>query len=163
MTDFPERVPGRPLWLVTLADLALLLLGFFVLLQAGKVDSTRLAQGVRAGFSAEAPPLPVAAMRIDGFAPGSAAVPGDLRDPGPWARAALADPRVSITVTGGAGATVTDVDPATGSPAILAADRARAIAARVAPLDPARVSVATATGPAVVTLTLAFTGERTRP
>ena len=162
MTDFPEHVPGRPLWLVTLADLALLLLGFFVLLQASKVDPARLAHGVRAGFTMEAPPLPVAAMRIDGFAPRSAVLPGGASGLGEWARAALADPRVSITVTGGAGAVAADVDPATGSPAILAADRARAVAALVAPLDPARVSVATATGPAAVTLTLAFTGERTR-
>ena len=100
-------------------------------------------------------------MRIDGFAPRSAALPGGASGLGAWARAALADPRVSITVTGGAGAVLTDVDPATGSPAILAIDRARAVAALVAPLDPARVSVATATGPAAVTLTLAFTGERT--
>jgi len=163
MIDLPERIPGRPLWLVTLADLALLLLGFFVLLQAGKVDPARLAHGVRAGFDAEAPPLPVAAMRIDGFAPRSAALPGAAHGVREWARAALVDPRVSITVTGGAGATATDVDPATGSPALLAADRARAVAAQVAPLDPARVSVATATGPAAVTLTLAFTGERTHP
>lgn len=158
---FPERIATRPLWLVTLADLALLLVGFFVLLQASKVAPVRLAHGVRAGFAAEAPPLPVSATRIDGFAAGSAALPATAAALTGWAEAQLADPRVSLTVTGGAGQAPGDVDRATGSATLLAIDRARAVAALIAPIAPARVAVATARGPAAVTITIAFTGERT--
>ncbi|WP_137788436.1 flagellar motor protein MotB [Sphingomonas sp. 3P27F8] len=43
--EFPARAPARPLWLMTLADLALLLVGFFVLLQANQtLDPHKLAE-----------------------------------------------------------------------------------------------------------------------
>ena len=63
MTMFDEDEPARAPWLVTLADLSLLLVGFFVFLQATQVDPAKLAAGIRAGFGAhEAAP---AAMSVD--------------------------------------------------------------------------------------------------
>ncbi|WP_306286416.1 flagellar motor protein MotB, partial [Sphingomonas sp. Ant20] len=108
--DYPEPQPGRPLWLITLADLALLLVGFFVLLQATQTASDRplapraLAAGLREGFgspatapadtarsrslAASAPravakptALPVAAAGMLDFAVGSAVL---LRHPIRW-------------------------------------------------------------------------------
>ena len=55
-----DVAPGRPLWLTTLADLSLLLVGFFVFLQASQtVDRQALAAGIRAGFDADAAPMTV--------------------------------------------------------------------------------------------------------
>lgn len=150
---------SRPLWLVTLADLALLLVGFFVLLQ---VRGDLVAEALHARFAAEDMPVPVAAERVVGFAPGRAA-PADLASLRGWAAEQLRDPRVSLTVTGAVDGSAADVDPLTRSGELLAADRARAVAARIAPLSPARVRVATATGARAVTVTLGFAGERTRP
>ena len=50
MTDdaLPDAPPARPLWLLTLADLALLLVGFFVLVQA--TDRQRPRQGLARRF-----------------------------------------------------------------------------------------------------------------
>ena len=70
--------------------------------------------------------------------------------------------------TNGNGATATDgaatdVDPATGSATLLAADRARTVAALLAPLvGPARLRIATDPLPRgrTATATLAFVGER---
>jgi hypothetical protein len=143
MIALPPLSPGRPLWLTTLADLALLLVGFLLLIQAlGRDDPARLAQALRAGFG-NAQPVAMAAM--DGFAPGSAALPRPPSDIAAWAQDVLADPRTSITVTGEA----PDTDPASGSSAILAADRARALAAALiaagAPAE--RIAVAARTGP----------------
>ncbi|MFS0772257.1 flagellar motor protein MotB [Sphingomonas sp. 1P08PE] len=163
--DWPEPVQSRPLWLVTLADLALLMVGFFVLIQASRVEPTSLARSLRSGFTELKPvetPMPVAANRLDGFASGSAALPGGSAAIVDWAREELRDPRVQLTVTGSADAATGDVDPATGSAAILAADRARAVAVDLAALAPARIAVATATGPRAVTITLAFAGEPVR-
>lgn len=154
--DDPLDPPAtRPLWLITLADLALLLVGFLVLIQATS-DRGALARGLRDGFGTPAveAPMPLAAAATD-FAPGSAA----LADPAPlvaWARDALADPRVVVSVTGSDGADV-----------LLATDRARAVLAALlaAGLPPRRLALLTARGPARATLTLAFAGEppRSRP
>jgi hypothetical protein len=150
MTDPLSPPAARPLWLVTLADLALLLVGFLVLLQA-TVDRPALARGLRDAFGSTEAPLPVAA-EIAAFAPGSAT----LAAPAPlvaWARAELRDPRVTITVTGSA-------EPHEGI--LLAADRARAVLAALVAADlPAdRLQLATARTPGrYATLTLAFTGE----
>ena len=46
---FPDATAAKPLWLITLADLALLLVGFFVLVQATSLDRAALAKGLRAG------------------------------------------------------------------------------------------------------------------
>ena len=156
-----RAAPSRPLWLVTLADLALLLVGFFVLLQ---VRGEGVAQALHARFAAEDTAIPVAAERGAGFAPGSAVATSDLARLRGWAAEQFRDPRVVLTVTGTVDGSAADVDPTTRSGEILAADRARLVAAAIAPLSPARVRVATATAHArAVTVTLGFAGERTAP
>ncbi|WP_245842151.1 MULTISPECIES: flagellar motor protein MotB [Sphingomonas] len=164
--DLPLPAPARPLWLVTLADLSLLLVGFFVLLQADRdLDPKRLAEGLAAGFGVTAAAMPVAGNAIDGFAPGSADLPRDPAALAAWAAAELRDPRVRLTVTGvadnapGHG----DVDPASGSAAVLAADRARATVAALsrAGVPDARIDITTALRPGrrAVIVTLAFAGD----
>ena len=67
--------------------------------------------------------MPVAAASLS-FAVGSAA-PTEP-DPlfGPWAREALADPRVRLSIVGSTDGSAADVDPVTHSAVVLAADRA---------------------------------------
>lgn len=167
--EFPASPQGRPLWLVTLADLALLLVGFFVLLQANQsLDRKALADGIRAGFGAApqamAPdPLAVAAAGVFDFAPGSAVLPKSVEALRAWAREAVSDPRVSLRVTASVDGTSRDVDPGTGSAAVLAADRARAVAAALAPVVPGRrLLIQTAEPPSrrQAVVTIAFTGEK---
>lgn len=165
--EFPVPTPARPLWLITLADLALLLVGFFVLLQANQqLDREALASGIRAGFGASAEarrpaPLPVAAAGMFNFAPGSAATPAAPDALVAWAHEAMRDPRVSLRVTASVDGTAIDVDPETRSAAVLAADRARAVAAVLAPVAANRIVILTAGRPSrrQVVVTLAFTGE----
>lgn len=159
--DWPDTPAARPLWLVTLADLALLLVGFLVLVAVHRGEPERIAAAMRRGFAAApaGPTVRIGANRLPGFAPGSAALPAQADAIVDWARAELRDPRVAVTVTGSAGATAADVDPQTGSAAILAVDRARALAVRIAPLAPGRIAVAAEGGPAAATLTLSFSGE----
>lgn len=160
---------GRPVWLTTLADLALLLLGFFVLVQATDgPNRARLAAALRAGFgvSAEKPPVvppsPMAmeTARVAGFARGSATLPSDLVPLIGWAQAAAHDPRVRITITGSARA---DEDQAV----LLAYDRARAVAGRLVSagaVSADRIEIKAiepgVTGRAEVTLALGFGGDR---
>lgn len=161
--DYPDAPATRALWLVTLADLALLLVGFFVLLQANQhLDRKALARGMREGFGvheADPAPIPVAADGIFDFAPGSATLPHAPDALVAWARDAARDPRVLVTVTGSVDGSAADVDPATRSAAILASDRARALAAAIAP---ARVAITTDQRPGrrAALVTLAFAGER---
>ncbi|MDF2494387.1 flagellar motor protein MotB [Sphingomonas sp.] len=165
--EFPAAVAVRPLWLVTLADLALLLVGFFVLLQANqKLDREALVQGIRAGFGVASQPvrpdpLPLAAAGMFGFAPGSAQLPSSPRSLLAWAREATRDPRVTLRVTAAVDGSAADVDPSTGSAAVLAADRARAVAAVLAPVADGRLVILTADRPSrrQVVVTLSFTGE----
>jgi len=161
--DFPEA-PARPVWLTTLADLALLLVGFFVFLQANQMDGQALAAGLRAGFgAAEAPPaMPVAIATVAGFAPGSAE-PGDMTAALDWARTAAADTRTRLRIGGEVDGSPQDVDPRTGSGAILAADRARAVAARLVAagaVAPDRIRISTATDKRRTVLTVGFEGDR---
>lgn len=159
--------PARPAWLVTLADLALLLVGFFVLLQANvAIPSRDLARGIAEGFGVDAAPaaMPVDAHAVAGFAAG-AATPADVSaDVIAWARQATRDPRVALTVTGSVDGTAGDVDASTGSAAILAADRARAVLSRLAQagVPVARAALSTTARPAGrrVLVTLAFAGEK---
>lgn len=158
--DLLSPPPGKPLWLVTLADLALLLVGFLVLIQA-TTDRAALARGIREGFGAsEAAPPPVPPMPVDAVAAAFAPGVATLAEPAPliaWARQALRDPRITLAVTGSA-------TPDEG--VLLAADRARAaLAALIAAGLPAdRLQLATArAGGRRVTLSLAFGGEPKDP
>jgi len=157
---------ARPLWLVTLADLALLLVGFLVLVHATSLDTRALAGGLREGFGVAAPaprpePMPVAAAAMGGFAPGSAALPASPARLSAWAAEALRDPRVTLRIAGAVDGSARDVDPLSRSGAVLAADRARAVAAALAPVAGRRMAVATdRPARAQVTVTLAFSGER---
>lgn len=162
---FPDRAPTRPVWLMTLADLALLLVGFFVLLQSRQVDHRALAASLRAKFDAPAPtPMPVAAAGLLDFAPGSAALPGSPGATIAWARESARDPRVLLTVAGSVDGSPADVDPVTRSGAVLAADRARALAAALASagVAPGRLAIATSPRPGrrAATVTIGFTGLR---
>lgn len=167
-----DVAPARSVWLITLADLGLLLVGFFVLLHADRsIDRRDLLAGLRAGFGVNAteartktpaptPAMAVASARVEGFAHGSTRA--DASAAVTWARGAARDPRTRITVTGsteGAG----DVDPATGSAAILAADRARMVAvalARSGAVDPSRIVISITPGRRrAVTLTVGFAGD----
>ena len=159
---------GRPLWLTTLADLGLLLVGFFVFLQATQHDPERLAQGFRQGFdapAAKAPPapaMPVERAVLDGFAAGSAALP-DSDAVTAWVRTAARDARVTVRLAG-ATAGADDRDPATGSAQLLALDRARALAVHLVARGAVRadqISIApAATGTRAVQLSLGFDGPR---
>lgn len=159
-----EDLPARPIWLTTLADLALLLVGFFVLLQANQVDPDTLAAGFRAGFGVQenAPAMPVDLAAVGGFAPGSAQLPDTAAALG-WARTAATDPRTRLRIIGEIDGSAADVDPITGSGPILAADRARALAAalvRGGAIAPARITIATARGQRRAVLSLGYDGGR---
>ena len=160
---YPPSPPAKPLWLVTLADLALLLVGFFVLIQASEkpraiTDALRTSFG---GAPAAPAALPVMAAGLFDFAPGSATLPASPATVIAWAREAVRDPRVALTVTGSTDGSAADVDPATGSAALLAADRARSLAAALAPVA-GRITVNSGNRPGrrAAIVTLAFVGEQ---
>ncbi len=161
MPDLMEDEARKPIWLITLADVMLLLVGFFVFLQANQtLDGRAIAQGLRQGFGiAVDPPMAVEANIVEGFGIGSAAMPSSPAIG--WARDAMRDPRTIIRVVGGTDGSAGDVDAATGSAAILAADRARAVAARLAgqvPPDRLAIEIRPGAGRAVQ-LHLAFAGN----
>lgn len=168
-SGYPDPAPSKPLWLVTLADLALLLVGFFVLLQASEkpravTDALRASFGGTTDANAHAPApaaMPVMAAGMLDFAPGSASLPDSPAAIVAWAREGVRDPRVSLTITGQTDGSAADVDPATGSAAILAADRARTLAATLAPVS-RRITVTTATRPGrrAAIVTFAFIGDQ---
>lgn len=171
MTSPFDDAPARPLWLVTLADLALLLVGFFVLVQSRQLDHRALAEGLRAGFGVTAPvpataePLPLSIAAMLDFAPGSAALPSSPDSLAAWARTALADPRVTLTITGSIDGTPADVDRLTRNGAVLAVDRARAIAAALSDVvPPDRLLIRTSGRPQGrrVSLSLGYAGASTR-
>lgn len=162
MNDFPDIPAPRALWVVTLADLALLLVGFLLLVQVSG-DRAALAKGLREGFGeTAASAMPVLAIATPEFAPGSSMLAGDAGLVN-WARDAIRDPRVTLAITGAVDGSAGDVDTTTGSGAVLAADRARAVAAQLAGTVPAgRLTIATTIAPGrrAATVTLAFAGER---
>lgn len=173
--EFPSPAPGRPAWLVTLADLGLLLVGFFVLLQANQsADHKAIARALRNSFGGEAAPvpaqpMPLATALVDGFAPGSAAMPRAIPEIVGWARDISRDDRTALTITGSVDGSAADVDPATGSGALLAADRARAVAAELAHALPGvRLAIIATPDPAGpqrrgVQVNLGFAGNRQDP
>ncbi|MDR6852524.1 flagellar motor protein MotB [Sphingomonas sp. BE123] len=163
--SWDEIAPARSVWLITLADLALLLVGFFVLLQAHReADRSKLLAGLRSGFGAEMPapvgPMAVARARVEGYAPGGTSA--DLGAALAWARDAARDTRTVITITGST-TPEDDVDPRTGSAAILAADRARAVAVALVAqgaVSPDRLILRVAPGQRrAVTLSVGFAGD----
>jgi flagellar motor protein MotB len=153
---------ARPLWLITLADLSLLLVGFFVFLQAtshkSRPERAAIQAGIREAFGGIGEtPLAVEANLISGFAPGSAALPRDTAAVAAWARSALADPRTRLIVTGYADGS--SVDRAHGSALVLAGLRAEAAAAALGgaiPSDRLRVGAAVAPGANRVTLSISY-------
>jgi hypothetical protein len=170
---YPEPIVGKPIWLMTLADLGLLLVGFFVFVQATQhLDRGKLAQGIRAGFGASATsdapvadPMPVAAAAMLDFAPGSANLPSSPAGLIAWAREVTRDPRIVLKVSGGVDGTPSDVDAVSGSGAVLAADRASAIATALAEahaVAPTRLEIVGAGKPGRrnVTVTIGFAGNR---
>jgi hypothetical protein len=159
-----EDLPARPIWLTTLADLALLLVGFFVFLQANQVDPSTLAASIRAGFGVkeQAPAMPVDLATVNGFPSGSAQIP-DAAAALAWARTAAGDPRTRLRIIGEVDGSASDVDPLTGSGPILAADRARAVAAILVgsgAVAPGRIAIATARGQRRAILSLGYDGGR---
>lgn len=160
-----DLAPARSVWVITLADLTLLLIGFFVLLQAHReLDQQELLAGLRAGFGIEEaaapPPMTVAMARIDGFAPGDGYA--DTAPAIAWARDAARDKRTRITITGST-APADDFDPVTRSAAILATDRARHVAAALVEsgaVDPKRITIRIEPGTRrAVTLSVGFAGD----
>ena len=156
-----DEAPPRPLWLMTLADLALLLVGFFVFLQANQTMGPReIAAALRSGFTSQPVEMPVDLAVVRGFEPGSAELP-DAAGALAWARDAARDPRTRLKITGEVDGTADDKDPVTGSGAILAADRARAVAAELVAsgaVSPDRIIITTATGQRRAVLTLGYDG-----
>lgn len=166
MPSRPRRQPMRTVWLATLADLALLLVGFFALLQATRPsERPQLVEAIRAGFTDAAPPamaLDIAA--VTPFAAGSATPPAaSLAAAVAWARGAARDPRTTIELVGFTDPEG-DADPATGSAPLLAADRARAVAAalvQAGAVRPDQLSLSASPAPRgrAVQLRLAFSGS----
>lgn len=161
--DFEDEAPARPLWLTTLADLALLLVGFFVFLQANQQIGPRdLAAAFRAGFTAQPAAMPVDLAVVGAFAPGSAEFQPSYAAL-EWAREASRDPRTRLRVTGEVDGSPEDVDAQTGSGPILAADRARAVAAwlvRSGVVTPGRIAISTGTAERRAVLTSGYDGGR---
>jgi flagellar motor protein MotB len=153
---------AKPLWLITLADLSLLLVGFFVFLQATshkpQTERDAIQAGIREAFGGIGDaPLAVDANLIAGFAPGSAALPRDTAAIAAWAKAALADPRTRLIVTGYADGS--PIDQTNGSALALAGLRAEAAAAalgRSVPNDRLRLGAAIAPGARRVTLAISY-------
>ncbi|MDY7523584.1 flagellar motor protein MotB [Sphingomonas sp. 10B4] len=171
----PELGSSRPVWLMTLADLALLLIGFFVFLQASQtLDRHALAKGLREGFGVRdsartepADPIAVSVGALRGFAPGSAVATESPAALIAWAREATRDRRVTLRIAGAVDGSPGDVDPVTGSGAMLAADRARAVAtlllvAHAVPAD--RLTIVSTARPLgrSVTVSTGFAGAGTR-
>ena len=174
---FPDPRPPRPIWLITLADLALLLLGFIVLVLAHQNNQRAIAAGLRERFGGKAPAasrpalapiepavLPLAAAALLDFAPGSAALPDDPAALIAWAKREAGDPRLRLTVTGITDTSAADLDPLAHSAPLLAADRARAVAAKLvaAGIDGRQIAIATAATPGKrgVMVTAGFAGDR---
>ncbi len=144
----PRRATGRggAPWLITLADLALVLLGFAMLLHAtadlDAHDRDRVVAGIRTAFSGnagegagEAPVLDRLAVDINvvaGFGPGDATLPYAPAPLVAWVREVSTDPRSRLIIAGRADGSAHDVDAASGSSTILAARRAEAVAAAIA-------------------------------
>jgi flagellar motor protein MotB len=149
---------AKPLWLITLADLSLLLVGFFVFLQATshkpQPEQEAIQAGIRQAFGGVgAAPLAVEANAITGFNSGSAALPRDRAAIAAWVTDALADQRTRLIVTGYADGS--PGDRANGSAMALAGRRAEAAAAALGgTVSPDRLRLAAAILPGARRVTL---------
>jgi hypothetical protein len=143
---------ARPLWLITLADLSLLLVGFFVFLQATShkpaIQQAAISAGIREAFGGGAGPRLSVDANAVAFARGSA-VPPDLRAIRAWAEEAIVDPRTRLVVTGYA-------DP--GESLSLAGARADAVLGQLThiPFDRVRAGASRLPGARRVTLTISY-------
>lgn len=153
---------AKPLWLITLADLSLLLVGFFVFLQAAshkpQHQQAAIEASIRNAFGGDSQArLTLDANLITGFSPGSAELPAGAGPVIAWARDALADPRTRLMVTGYSDGSA--ADRRDGSALALAGLRADAAIAAldgvVAP-DRLRPGAAIAPGPPRVTLAITY-------
>jgi flagellar motor protein MotB len=134
-----RAISRGPLWLMTLADLALLLVGCFALLQAtsrlGEKDRTQIVAGLRSAFGGselqmeEEASVAVGINRVGGFAPGSDQSSGDHAALIDWVRANMTDGRTLLDIIGHADGSAADrID---GSAVSLAARRAATVAAMI--------------------------------
>lgn len=163
---------ARPIWLMTLADLALLLVGFFVFLQAiARQDAATQAAvnaSIRGAFGGDAalaePNVAVDANIVAGFATGSATLPTTPDALLEWTINGARDARTRVLVTGYADGTPDDIDDS-GSALALASARAAAVASAIEtagiPADRLRIAAALApTGQQAsarrVTVTISF-------
>ncbi len=143
---------ARPLWLITLADLSLLLVGFFVFLQATADRPARqqaaISAGIREAFGGDASPRLAVDANAVAFARGSAAPP-ELATVRRWALEALRDPRTRLVITGYA-------DPRDG--VSLAGARADAVIQGLTDIPPDRLRAGAALLPSAhrVTLTISY-------
>ena len=150
---------ARPLWLITLADLSLLLVGFFVFLQAtahkAKAQQSAISAGIREAFGGDADiRLAVDANAMTGFAVGSAALPGNAVPITGWARDALADPRTRLIVTGYADGS--NADRIEGSGLALAGLRADRVTAALTDIPPDRIRTGAVVAPGGRRVTLSI-------
>lgn len=139
------KTARAPRWAVSFADLCLLLLGFFVLVQAHQARPDQLAAGLRSAFGKAAASRPGASWRADGlFQPGeavlTAAAAARFARLGAEARAAGASIQIVSEGTGGAARRFDRWE--------LAAARAAAVAraVRAGGVDERRVSIALPAG-----------------
>lgn len=158
MISLAQTRPRPSPWLMTLADLSLLLVGFFVFMQATAQKSqpkqAAISAGIREAFGGEAEVrLAVEANVISGFALASASLPRDAGAVTIWARDALADPRTKLIVTGYADGS--PADRSGGSALALAGQRADAVVAAFGKTVPAqRIHLAAAVAPNARRVTL---------
>lgn len=154
--------PGQPLWLITLADLALLLVGFFVFLQATshkpRSEQTAIQAGIREAFGGPAEArLAVDANAITSFAPGRADLPANAAAIVDWARSALSDPRTRLVVTGYAdGSPADQLDGSSLALAGLRADTAVAALNGAIPRDRIRLGADVVPGARRVILAISY-------
>ncbi|NNM77063.1 hypothetical protein HJG53_09135 [Sphingomonas sp. ID1715] len=153
---------GRPLWLITLADLSLLLVGFFVFMQAtshkNAAQQAAIGAGIRQAFGGHpADPLPVDANAVTGFAAGGADLPPGIAAIAAWASEATRDPRTRLIVTGYADASAADrLDGSGLALAGLRADRVAAAMTGAVSADRIRTAAVVIPGMRRVTLTISF-------
>lgn len=156
-----RAAPARPLWLITLADLSLLLVGCFVFVQATAQkpnrDRAAISASIRDAFGGDGEARIAVEANALRFVTGSAETSTDTAAVIDWAKDALADPRTRLIVTGYADGT--PADAIGGSGLALAAARADAVVDALdgaVPADRLRTGATIAPGASRVTLTISY-------